>query len=104
MTIPSPPPPPSAVQAQPASQRAITALVLGILSLVCCPFVGPVAWYMGNAEAKAIRAGQASAAGETLAKVGFILGILGSLYLAFLMVWMLFGGLAIVTGILQNHH
>jgi hypothetical protein len=103
MTIPSPPPLPPAAQAPTASQQAITALVLGILSLVCCPLVGPVAWYMGNAEGKAIREGRAPAAGETLAKVGFILGILGSLWLAFWLIWMMFGGIAVLSGIMQHN-
>jgi hypothetical protein len=101
MTIP--PSPPAVPQQPPASSRAITALVLGILSLVCCPLCGPVAWYLGNAEGKEIREGRSPASGETLAKVGFVLGIIGTLWLGFWVIWSMFGGLAILSGILRHH-
>jgi hypothetical protein len=86
--------------AQSASSQAITALVLGILSLLCCPFVGPIAWWLGNQERKAIREGRAPAAGDTLALVAVILGILGTIYLAFFVLWILFfGGMAFLSAL-----
>lgn len=93
------PPPPMAPPQQQASRQAITALVLGILGLVCCQFLGPVAWYMGNQEGKAIREGRSPMAGEVLAKVGMILGIIGTVFLLFTLLWVLFfGGMAVIQG------
>lgn len=62
-----------------ASGRAIAALILGILGLVMCgPFTGVPALIIGKMEMTAIREGQSPRAGETLAKVGFYLGIIGT--------------------------
>ena len=94
MSEPQIPPPP----ASKASSRATTALILGIVSLVCCPLCGPVAWYMGIQEGKAIKTGQSSAAGQGLATVGMVLGILGTIYLVFALLWILFfGGMAMLS-------
>jgi hypothetical protein len=64
-----------------ASGRAIAAMVLGILSLVLCCFgwpVGIVGIVLGKMEMNAIQEGRAPQAGETMAKVGFFLGIVGT--------------------------
>jgi hypothetical protein len=65
----------------PASSRATTVLVLGIIGLVCCPPVGPVAWYMAVQERRAIRAGLASPAGDGYAVAGMVLGIISTVNL-----------------------
>ncbi len=86
-----------------ASGRATTALVLGILGLLCCQFLGPVAWVLGNQELKAIRAGSSPASGEGVAKAGKILGIIGTVLLGLVCLWILFmGGLAVLAGILSD--
>lgn len=86
---------------QQASRQAITALVLGILGLVCCQLLGPVAWYMGSQEQKAIREGRSPIAGEVYAKIGWILGIIGTILLVFGLFWVfLFGGFAVVQGMM----
>lgn len=73
---PTPTPTPPAAG---ASGRAIAALILGILSLVCMGFLtGVPAIILGSMELKAIRANQAPLAGEGVAKVGYILGIIGT--------------------------
>jgi hypothetical protein len=65
-----------------ASGRAKTALALGIAGFCCCcNLPGPVAWFLGAAERKAIREGQSSAAGDGLALAGMILGIIGTVLL-----------------------
>jgi len=62
-----------------ASRRALASLILGILSLICMGFVAGIpAIILGSMEMKAIRAGSAPAAGESVAKVGWILGIVGT--------------------------
>lgn len=62
-----------------ASTRALAALICGILSLVCMGFVtGIPAIILGSMELKAIKAGSSPTAGEGIAKVGYILGIVGT--------------------------
>ena len=96
MSEPQIPPPPELK----ASSKATTALILGIVGLVCCPLCGPFAWYMGNQEGKAIKAGQSSPAGQGLATAGMILGILGTAYLVFVLLWVVFfGGLAMLSAL-----
>jgi uncharacterized membrane protein YjgN (DUF898 family) len=95
---PQPPPPPPA-----SSSQAITSLVLGILGVVCCSFLSPIAWYMGNQELQAIRQGRAPATGEGLAKAGQILGIIGTVLLGLTVLWVFFaGGMAVLQGIAAN--
>lgn len=97
--------------ATPASQtgapqkdsQATTALVLGILSLICCQLLGPVAWYMGRQQLRKIEAGIAPQQSEGTAKAGMILGIIATVFLAIGIVWMFFfGGLALI-GALAGH-
>lgn len=89
--------------ARPAGNRATAALVLGILSIICCPLGGPVAWYLGAQEGNAIRAGHSPAAGEGLAKAGMILGILGTILFVFCALWVMFwGGMAVLSGFWQS--
>jgi hypothetical protein len=95
---PTPPPPPI-----PASKgNATTALILGIVSVVCCNLLGPVAWYLGNKELKAIRLGAAPPMGEGSAKAGMILGIIGTVLLGLFLIWMFLGGIAAITTILRE--
>lgn len=62
-----------------ASGRAIASMVLSILGLVMCAFFTSIpGMIMGKMEMNAIAAGQAPRAGETLAKIGFYLGIAGT--------------------------
>ncbi len=62
-----------------ASGQAIAALILGVLSLLCLGFLSGIpAIILGKMELSAIAAGRASKAGEGIAKVGFILGIVGT--------------------------
>jgi hypothetical protein len=91
-------------QPQPASSQAITSLVLGILSFVtCCLLLSPIAWYLGRQELKAIHEGRSPAAGETLANVGRILGIVGTLCMAFVVFWIFFlGGLAVLSSFIHR--
>jgi len=59
--------------------KAIAALILGILSLICCGFfTGIPAIIIGKQEMNAIKNGLSAKEGFTLAQVGFILGIVGT--------------------------
>jgi hypothetical protein len=83
-----------------ASGRATTSLIMGILGVICCGLLAPVAWYLGSQELQAIAAGQSSAAGEGLAKAGKILGIIGTVLLILSLVWIFFaGGMAVIQGL-----
>jgi hypothetical protein len=90
------PPPPGT--AEKGSSRATTSLILGILGFVCCQLCAPFAWYMGNQEIKAIKAGQSPAAGQGFATAGMVLGIIGTIFLVFGILWIFFfGGMAILS-------
>lgn len=62
---------------QQASQ-GVTILVLGILSLVICSLLGPVAWSMGNSELARIDAGVVDPSGRGNANAGRICGIIAT--------------------------
>lgn len=95
----SPTPPPTPPVSASASNQAITALVLGILGLICCSIAAPFAWYFGQTELNAIRAGRSSAAGEGMAMAGKITGIIGTIIMIFGLLWILFfGGMAVIQG------
>jgi hypothetical protein len=54
-------------------------LVLGILSLVVCGLLGPVAWIMGNSDLAAMRSGSMDRSGEGITQAGRICGMIASI-------------------------
>src|SRR5512140_2729108 len=95
---------PSAPTQQATSSRATTALVLGIVGIVCCQLCGPFAWWMGKQELEAVRAGSSPASNEGMAKAGMILGIVGTILLGLSFVWILFGGFAAIMSAMHAAH
>ncbi len=80
--------------------NATLILVLGILGVLCCNLLGPVAWYMGRQELAAIAAGTLPATNEGTAKAGMILGIIGTAFLVFGLLWIFFfGGMAVLGAV-----
>lgn len=86
METPPPPPPtgqPVTAVAPPASTnstKSVVALILGILSLTCCGFLSGIpAIVLGHSELKQIERGKVPESNRTMAKVGMILGIVGSI-------------------------
>ena len=72
------PPPPTGNKQD--NTKAVVTLVLGILSIVCCGFfAGIPAIFVGRSELKAIDEGRSSEQNRSLAKIGFILGIVGTI-------------------------
>ena len=75
--------------------QATTILVLGILSLVVCQILGPIAWVMGNNELAGIDAGRRPPQNRGTAQAGRILGIISTVLMiigiAFLFVVLVFG-------------
>jgi hypothetical protein len=58
--------------------RGTTILVLGILSLVVCSFLGPVAWAMGNEEIRRIDSGQVDPMSRGSVTAGRVCGIVAT--------------------------
>ena len=91
----STPIPPAIPGAATQNSKATMALVLGVLGLICCNLLGPFAWIMANNELKAIDAGQVSETNRGMAQVAKILGIIGTIFLGLVFLWIvLFGGMA----------
>jgi hypothetical protein len=65
------------------ASRSSTVLTLGILSLVLCHILGPIAWSMGNEELRRIDSGQVAEFGRSTATAGRICGIIGTALLIF---------------------
>ena len=92
-------PPPYGYFQAPDHPRATLAMILGILSLVCCQLTGPFAWVIGGNAVKEIDAsggrlggrGQAMA-GKVLGIIGTVLLVLGIVYLVLLVAIGLSGG------------
>jgi hypothetical protein len=68
-------------QQYPEQSQATTALVLGIIGLVCCWVLAPVAWWLGRKEVMAIDAGRRPPENRGNARTGKILGIIGTIVL-----------------------
>lgn len=58
--------------------RGGTILTLGILSVVVCSIMGPIAWSMGNEELRRIDSGLTSPDGRSNVVAGKILGIIST--------------------------
>ncbi|MFI9506823.1 DUF4190 domain-containing protein [Nocardia sp. NPDC052566] len=69
--------------------KATTIMVLGILGLVLCQLLGPVAWIMGRGALREIDASGGRLGGRSNVKVGYICGIIGTVALV----------LAVVAGV-----
>ncbi len=63
--------------------RSSTVLTLGILSLVVCSVMGPIAWAMGNEEIRRMDAGQTPQEQRGSVTAGRVCGIIASCFLMF---------------------
>ena len=78
-----------------APHRGGLILVFGILSWALCPLFGVVAWIMGNSDLAEMRNGRMDPRGESLTRVGRVLGMVHVLLLlAFLGLFLLVALLA----------
>ena len=86
---------PPAIPVATQSSKATTSLVIGVLGIICCGLLAPIAWYMANEELKNIDAGRVAESNRGMAQVAKILGIIGTILLALGLLWViLFGGMA----------
>lgn len=72
---------------QQKQSQATTALVLGILGLLCCGFLAPVAWIMGQKSVREIDASGGALGGRGEAKAGQVLGIIGTVIIVLALIW-----------------
>jgi hypothetical protein len=77
-----------------APSNATTVLVLGILSIVVCELLGPVAWVMGNETLGQMDAGLMDDYNRGSAVAGRILGIIATVLLVAVIPFVLFFVLA----------
>ena len=77
-TVQNNPSPPQ--NAEGPSSKAIVSLILGILSICLLGFLAGIpAFFIGRSEEKAIKKGTSPIAGQTFAKLGWILGLVGTI-------------------------
>ncbi len=69
-----------AIKSSSTSAASIISLILGVLSIVtCCGFFcGIPAFFIGHAELKSVDAGKVAPSNRPLAKIGMILGAIGT--------------------------
>ncbi len=93
MSTPIPPAIPGSIAQE--NSKATMALVFGVLGIICCGLLAPVAWYLANEELKAIEIGRIAETNRGVAQVAKILGIIGTILLGLALLWVvLFGGMA----------
>lgn len=80
MTPPSQPNQPTATH-----PRAVLSIVLGVLSVMLCALVGPVAWWVSRRTLLEIDSEPEQFGGRGMAQAGYILGIVGTVLLAVLL-------------------
>lgn len=110
--VPAMPPPPDPsigqyygnqnlyVKSLPDEPSAMLAMIFGILGLVVCGVLSPVGLVIGAKSRKRIKESNGAYGGEGMATAGFVCGIIGTVFLALgllyvVFVVILFGSLAI---------
>ena len=68
--------------------RGAIVLVLGILSIVFCQVLGPIAWIMGSNDLSMMAAGRMDPSGKGLTQAGMICGIIGTILLVLSLITM----------------
>ncbi|WP_280433390.1 DUF4190 domain-containing protein, partial [Nocardia brasiliensis] len=81
----------------PDHPQATTILILGILGLVFCQILGPVAWVMGKRALNEIDASGGAMGGRSNVMVGYVCGIISSVLI---ILGILFVVLFVVLGLL----
>ena len=87
----APSPGPSATGRHYHPHRGGLILTLGVLAVLCCQLLGPVAWAMGSADLREIREGRMDPEGTGTTQAGMILGIIGTVLIAMQFLAFLFG-------------
>ncbi len=90
--------PPTSSSSAGEPHRGVLILVLGILSIVICALIGPFAWQMGKGDLAKINAGQMDAEGKGLTQAGMICGIVGTVFLALWLLYIIFIVVIMIIG------
>ncbi|HET7688938.1 MAG TPA: DUF4190 domain-containing protein [Nocardioidaceae bacterium] len=69
--------------------KATTAMILGILGLVCCGVLAPFAWVIGGRALKEIDSSMGRLGGRGQAQAGRVLGIIGTVVLILMAVYVI---------------
>lgn len=86
-------------QAKQDHPQTVTILVMGIISVICCSFLGPVVWWMGNNARKESQTNPGLNENNTTLTIGWVLGIVGT---ALLVLGILFYAMGITGSLLQG--
>lgn len=81
MTYPPPGYPQQPYFRPPDHPQATTIIILGVLGLVLCQFLGPVAFVMGGKALKEIDNSGGAIGGRSTVQAGYICGIIGTVIL-----------------------
>jgi hypothetical protein len=73
----------------PEHPKATTSLVLGVLSIVLCQVLGPVAWWMGKRTLDEIDASGGRYGGRGAAQAGYVMGVVGTVLLSLALIFVL---------------
>lgn len=95
----TPPGPPAGwAPAPPRHPQATTVLVLGILGVVACGVLAPIAWYMGSKAMAEIEGNPGAYSGDGEVRAGRILGIVGTVLFALVVVFMIVALVVLLIG------
>ncbi|WNJ58982.1 DUF4190 domain-containing protein [Nocardia seriolae] len=78
----------------PDHPQAVVVLILGIMSLVFCPLLGPVAWIMGGSARRELTRSQGAIGGSGMVTAGWICGIIASAGMILLLLFIVFAVIA----------
>lgn len=97
---------PPQIQSQPQSQssKAVVSLIFGIAGLFMCgPFLSIPGIILGKSEMNAIREGRTPATNEGLAKAGFYVSLIVTIFwIGFFLLAILFGFLPVLLALLKS--
>ena len=80
---------------------ATTTLIIAIVGWLCCQIISPYAIIRAKNELAEINAGVRPESDRTMTIISLVLGILGTIALVFLILWVvLFGGITVLTGVM----
>ncbi|MFE3058852.1 DUF4190 domain-containing protein [Nocardia sp. NPDC059239] len=85
----------------PDHPQAVVVLILGIMSLVFCQLLGPIAWIMGGKARREISESNGMIGGSGMVTAGWICGIVAT---ALMVLVVLFIVLAIIVGAVGSSH
>lgn len=80
--------------------RATTILVLGILSLVLCPLLGPFASVMGRRALNEIDSSGGTIGGRSVVKAGYVCGMITTVII---LLYVVLGVVALVAALVSAH-